>query len=347
MTGAVLSFAGVACSAAPVHPARPVAPAPPAAVQHEPPVDSPKPLSEAERRLLPELHRDVDKLVSSIGQRDVDHPWELADAADYLAIELEAAGYLLERQGFEVRDGKAVVQNLVVKVTGERRADESVIVAAYYDTPPASRGADDNASGTALLLALARSLRDAHPDRALRFAFLVNEHEPFAGTGDMGSLRFARQLAAAGDTVRATIAVRAVGGTLQARDDAASRRSARSKSLPEAVFVSGPPWTDPLAARIARLLAKDFNVTIAERPATKHPIEEDLGAWGFWQAGFPAVLLTRDPGGESSRSVTGDEPALDYATMARLALSLRSVVLELATANASGELDPWLAPVDF
>jgi hypothetical protein len=163
----------------------------------------------------------------------------------------------------------------------------------------------------------------------------------------MGSLRFARQLAAAGDTVRATIAVRAVGGTLQARDDAPSRRSAGLKSVPEAVFVSGPPRARPLAARVARLLAEDFNVTIAERPAMEHRIEEDLGVWGFWQAGFPAVLLTRDPGGESSRSVTGDEPALDYATMARLALSLRSVVLELATANASGELDPWLAPVDF
>jgi hypothetical protein len=345
--GFVSAFAGVTCGTAPVHHAPTVAPTPPAVTQHKPPVVSPKPLSEAERRLLPELRKDVDQLVIGIGQRDVDHPWELADAADYLATELEAAGYPIERHGFEVRGGKAVVQNLSVRVSGERGADESILVAAHYDTPPASRGADDNASGAALLLALARSLRDAHPDRALRFAFLVNEHEPFAGTGDMGSLRFARQLAAAGDKVTATIALRAVGGTLFGRDGASSLGSNRSKSVPEAVFVSASPsWAHPLAARVARLLAKDFNVTMAARPATEHPIEEDLGVWGFWQAGFPAVLLTRDPGGEASRSVTGDEPPLDYATMARLALSLRSILLELATVDDSGRDDRWLAPVD-
>jgi len=277
----------------------------------------------------------------------VDHPWELADAADYVATELEAAGYLLERQGFEVRGGKAVVQNLLVKVSGARRDDEAIIVAAHYDTPPASRGADDNASGAAVLLTLARSLRDAHPDRALRFAFLVNEHEPFAGTGDMGSLRLAKQLTAAGDKVTATIALRAVGGTLLRRDDAPSPGSRRSTSPLDGVVVSGPPWADPMAARIAQLLARDLNVTLAAPRATEHPLEQDLGVWGFWQAGFPAVLLTMDPGGESSRSVTDDEPPLDYETMARLTLSLGSVVLELARVNGSAEDDRWLAPVDL
>jgi hypothetical protein len=339
-----LALAVVACGAIPVHDAQPVAPAPPAAVEHRPLPDSPKPLTEAERALLPALHKDVEKLVTEIGQRDVDHPWELADAADYLAGELEAAGYLLERQGFEVRGGKAVVQNLSVNVSGGRRGDESIVVAAHYDTPPASRGADDDASGTAVLLALARSLRDAHPDRALRFAFLVNEHEPFAGTGDMGSVRFAKQLAAAGDKVTATIALRAVGGTLLAPDDARSPGSGRSKSFPEGLVVSSPPWPDPLAARIAQLLAKDLNVTVAAPPAEERPVEQDLGVWGFWQAGFPAVLLTRDPGGESSRSATGDEPPLDYETMARLALSLCSVVLELATVHDATQNGDWLAP---
>jgi hypothetical protein len=340
-------MAGVACGAAPVHPTEPVRPVPPAAVEQKPAPSPPKPLGEAARALLPTLRKDVETLVTTIGQRDVDHPWELADAADYLATELEAAGYSLERQGFEVRGGKAVVQNLVAKVSGGRQGGESVVVAAHYDTPPASRGADDNASGTAVLLALARSLHDARPDRAIRFAFLVNEHEPFAGTADMGSLRLARQLTAAGEKVRATIALRAVGGTLFVQDGGPSPRPVRSTSGPGEVIVWGPAWAGSLAARVAQLLARDLSVTVVAAPGTEHALDQDLGVWGFWQAQLPAVLLTRDPDGESSRSVTDDEPPLDFETMAELVLSLRSVVLDLATVDTPASSDQWLAPDDL
>lgn len=297
---------------------------------------------------MPALVKDVERLATQIGQRNVDHPWELADAADYLATELEAAGYALDRQGYEVRGGKAVVQNLSATVLGANHATQSVIVAAYYDTSPGSRGADDNASGTALLLTLARSLRDEHPDRAVRFVFLVNEHAPFAGTPDMGSLRFAKQLAAAGDKVKATLALRAVGGSMLRAEAARSTGARRSKPAPQGVFVAGPAWSEPLSARVAQSLARDLNVTVAPSKSTEHPVAHDLGVWGFWQSGFPAVLLTRDPSGESSRSVTdADEPPLDYETMARLAVSLGALVLDLASSNEADDVDDALARRGF
>jgi hypothetical protein len=334
-----MACALLACSAGAAHKAQPVLALTPAAVAASPRPARARPLTQAERALLPELQKDVDHLASEIGQRDVDHPWELADAADYLATELEAAGYVLERQGFEVRNGKAVVQNLSVKVAGaDDQEDQSVIVTAHYDTPPGSKGVDDNASGTALLLALARSFRDTHPDCAVRFVFLVNEQEPFAGTPDMGSLRFAKQLLAAGDKVKAAIALRGVGGSMLRLEGVRSRNARGPSSAPRGVFVAGPPWAKPLSARIAQLLAKDLDVAVVPPTATEHPLRQDLGVWGLWQARLPAVLVTRDPDATSSRAVTGpDEPPLDYETMARLAVSLRSLVLEIAVSSDNDE----------
>src|SRR5687768_1134414 len=59
-------------------------------------------LSTRERELEKELRRTVQELAVAIGERNPDKKWELAEASDYLAIQLEEAGYAVERQGYEL-----------------------------------------------------------------------------------------------------------------------------------------------------------------------------------------------------------------------------------------------------
>ena len=118
-------------------------------------------LSARERGFVDELKKDVQELSVKLGERNVDKKWELAGAADFLAGELEGMGYPLGRQGDEI-DGVAA-QDLEVEIKGQKARDEIVIVGAHYDTAAGSPGADDNASGVAAALALARRFKSATP----------------------------------------------------------------------------------------------------------------------------------------------------------------------------------------
>lgn len=80
-------------------------------------------------------------------------------------------------------------------VIGERPAtvagpdDEAIIVSAHYDSVPGSPGGDDDGSGTALCLELARVLRGLPTRRAVRIALWGSEE-----SGLIGSRHYVRQL---------------------------------------------------------------------------------------------------------------------------------------------------------
>jgi hypothetical protein len=66
-------------------------------------------------------------------------------------------------------------------------------VGAHYDSVLGSPGANDNGTGVASLIELSRLLTQPDLQRTVRFVFFVNEEPPFFTTGQMGSLRYARQ----------------------------------------------------------------------------------------------------------------------------------------------------------
>ena len=69
---------------------------------------------------------------------------------------------------------------------------EVIVVGAHYDSAQGTPGANDNASGVAAVLELARLLRDLDSNgKRIRFALFVNEEPPYFGTEAMGSLNYA------------------------------------------------------------------------------------------------------------------------------------------------------------
>lgn len=128
-----------------------------------------KPLTPAELAIEGSLRRDV-ALVLSAGERHTGNDWGLAVVTDNLASQLEALDLVVEREGFVGADG-ALAQNLIVHLRGEQTAPQTVLVGARFDSLPGSPGADDNASGVAALLALARHFKDKPRQRSLRLAW--------------------------------------------------------------------------------------------------------------------------------------------------------------------------------
>ncbi|NBU41436.1 MAG: M28 family peptidase [Planctomycetia bacterium] len=143
-------------------------------------------LTDAERALATALEADVTALSVEIGERHAGrfHYDNLRKAEALLAERLKAAGYEVERESFEAR-GRTVA-NLVVERRGTTRAEEIVIVGAHYDSAEETPGANDNGTGVAATLALARAFADRQPTRTLRFVVGWSDHWAFWQEGYPG-----------------------------------------------------------------------------------------------------------------------------------------------------------------
>jgi hypothetical protein len=71
----------------------------------------------------------------------------------------------------------AKVANLIVEIPGGDKKEEIVVIGAHCDSFLGCPGANDNGSGTAATLALARAFAKKKPARTLRFVLFVNNPE--------------------------------------------------------------------------------------------------------------------------------------------------------------------------
>src|SRR5260370_38985334 len=98
-------------------------------------------------------------------------------------------GYAVSRQEFETAGVK--VRNLEVKRAGPGEGKARLIViGAHYDSAQGAVGADDNGSGVAALLGLARLLKSVQPAGGLgvRLGVYVNEELPWVAAEEKGGL---------------------------------------------------------------------------------------------------------------------------------------------------------------
>jgi acetylornithine deacetylase/succinyl-diaminopimelate desuccinylase-like protein len=109
-------------------------------------------LSPDEVTLREELRADVQKLAGEIGERNMWHYPQLNSAADFIEDSFSRAGLRPRRDSYEIR-GQAC-HNIEAEIAGARR--EIFLIGAHYDSVFGSPGANDNGSGVAATLALAR-----------------------------------------------------------------------------------------------------------------------------------------------------------------------------------------------
>ena len=249
------------------------------------------PLTEPQRSLADELKVHVVHLAGTIGHRDVWHADNLARAADYIEAQFAAAGLTTVRQSYLV-DGVEVF-NLSAEIRGE--SDEIVVVGAHYDSVRGAPGANDNASGVAAMLALAKRFAHETPPRTLRFVAFVNEEPPFFQTEQMGSLVYARACAARKEKIAAMIAFDTIG---------CYSDEPKSQHYPAAIAPFYPSKGNFIAfigntdsGDLVRKVIGTFRNSAhfpSEGAAVLGSIE---GAgwsdhWSFWQAGFKAIMVT-------------------------------------------------------
>lgn len=167
--------------------------------------------------LAARLRAHVVMLSVTIGARDAYSRKGGERARDYVAAQLKASGYTPKLLPYESRlmigvpDGTAFhnVEALLPVRSPEPRG--AWVLGAHYDSAPGTPGADDNASGVAVLLEVARLLRERKPGREVRFVAFGTEEPPAFGTRNMGSWQYARGLKDGGVPVHGVVVLEMLG----------------------------------------------------------------------------------------------------------------------------------------
>ena len=291
------------------------------------------PLSSEEQLIHDKLKRHVEILAQQIGERNVWNAEALAAAALYIRNTLEDLGYQVRVQSFESRG--QTVNNLEIELPGATAPEEIIVLGAHYDTVAGGPGANDNASGIAALLEIARLQVGKTHARTLRLVAFVNEEQPFSESEEMGSRVYAERSLQRGEQIKAMISLETIG---HYTDQAASQHY----PFPFSYFY---PDTGNFLGFVGNLSSWRLvrQAVGAFRASTAFP-SEGVAAPGwitgvgwsdhasFWQAGYPAIMITDTAffRYQHYHEATDTPDKLDYQSLARVTMGLVDVVAELA-----------------
>ncbi len=280
------------------------------------------PTAEAQR-----LRTHVTHLAETLNPRDIDHPDNLAAAADYIRQEWARYGVVVEEQPYTA-NGFAT-HNLIASFGP--RTTKRLVVGAHYDAcpmPGGNPGADDNASGTAGLIELGRLLKEHPPKTRVDLVAYNTEEPPHFRSPNMGSAVHATTLKEEGVELWGMISLEMIGFF-------------EEQQWPNWLYASLYPDDGDYIAVVGRFEDASLArfVKSAFRASEKMKIYSFSGPSfvpeiGFsdqlyyWKQGYPAVMITdtafmRNPNYHAS---TDTVETLNYEKMAEVVDGLYQVV---------------------
>lgn len=261
----------------------------------------------------------------------------LDEADDYIAAELAAAGYEVEREACRVqafrRDTRKPIQhqyaspapedpwytvyNLYAERRGATRPDEIVLLVAHKDSQSwiDSPGAYDNAVGTAANLELARVLARVRLKRTVRWLFCNEEHTPWT------SVTAARRARERGDNLIAIFNTDSLGGK-------------SAESLAAGLRANVTRYTAPEGRWLAELMAEvneTYRIGLTQAAYESNRPGDDDGS--FIKEGFPAAVCNVGslPYADPNYHQLGDTPEkVDLENVTLAAQAILAAVLRVA-----------------
>jgi Zn-dependent M28 family amino/carboxypeptidase len=266
----------------------------------------------------------VEYMALEIGRRPATRPDLLRKAAERISKQFQSLGYRVTEQAVPYR--RTFHTNVIASPQDENNPDPSrklLVVGAHYDTVSRSPGADDNASGVAGLIELARLLAD-NPPPGIRIIAFCPEEPPAFQTKTMGSYVYARSLKQNKVRLKGMICLEMIGYFSD---------TPKSQSYPLPFMNTIYPDEGNFIALVGNIRSIKWTrrVRNAFRQGTDLPAETLNGPsliaginfsdhWSFNKFGYPAVMVTdtafyRTP----HYHLPSDLPdTLDYTRMAQV-----------------------------
>ena len=291
------------------------------------------PLTPDEVQTRTHLQKHVETLAQIIGGRNAVRYQNLCRSADYVEEQLRALGYFPGRQIYEA-DGQTFA-NIEAELGGTHENSAVLVVGAHYDTAGGLPGANDNASGVAVTLELARQFVGKPQAHRIRWVLFANEEPPYFQSPAMGSYVYARRCRERKEEV-AMLSLETVGYYSE---------KPGSQTYPVGLHLGYPDRGDFLGfvadIRSALLLQQALK---SFRQGTSLPAQGAAAPssipgvgwsdhWSFWQFGYRALMVTDTaPYRYPYYHTAEDTPdKLDYHRMARAVTGLAAVVRQLAS----------------
>lgn len=266
-------------------------------------------------------------------------PQALARAESLIADTFGEIGLSTKRQPFKLRG--STHNNVVATLAGADPELPWLVVGAHFDTVAGTPGADDNASGVAVLLEVARLAAQLRPARTLQFVgFNLEEPQDMLGKYRVGSARFAAAARRGGRRFLGALVLEMVGYT-DARPG--------SQQVPPLVFKRVPDAGTFLAAvgdgRSRRLLRSfeesahrhvDGLTVITYRTRLRGwllPLTRLSDNASFWDHRYPSLMITDTAFLRNPHYHRGSDTAdtLDYGFMAQAAQAVLATLVELSS----------------
>jgi Zn-dependent M28 family amino/carboxypeptidase len=292
------------------------------------------PLTAEQERLAGHLRKHIAVLSEEIGECNLWRDGTLNATADYIEETFQAMGYAVTSQAYTAQG--ISVRNLETVLGGTLPTEEIILIGAHYDTARGSPGANDNASGVAALLEVARLLAAKPLARSVRFVAFVNEEAPFFYTWEMGSHRYARRAHERGDNITAMLSLETIGYYSDAKG---------SQQYPSPVYA----WLYPNTGNFIDFVGNLASCKLVRQclgSFRRHSAFPSEGVaapgrmmgihwsdhWSFWQEGYAAVMVTDTalfcyPHYHASTDLPD---SIDYERLARVVEGLAKVTVDLA-----------------
>lgn len=293
-------------------------------------------LTTSQVELRDQLYRHVEFLAEQIGERNVDTPGSLESAGDYIREEFRSMGYSPHILEYAEDTQRGPFFNVEAEIYGTTRSDEILIIGAHYDTVWLSPGADDNASGVAAVLEIARAFAGRQFERTVRFVAFPNEEFPYYGTDKMGSLVYVRRAAEREEKIVGMFSLEMLGYY----DDTPGSQEfpgILSRFYPDTAdfiaFVSNIQSRKLLRQTIGSFRNKaEFPSQGLAAPAMLVPDITRSDHAMFWIYGYSALMITDTAGFRNPHyHMVSDLPrTLDFDRMAILVDGLAAVFAKLA-----------------
>jgi Zn-dependent M28 family amino/carboxypeptidase len=232
-------------------------------------------------------------LAGVIGQRNVWQFDALRRAAAYIRDQFVSFGYDPSVQSYDVH--KLPVENIEAALPGTADPGSIVVVGAHYDSVTDCPGANDNATGIAATLELARRFAGAPRAKTIRFVAFVNEEPPFFQTPHMGSVVYANAAKARAENIAAMLSLETIGYYSDVKG---------SQEYPPPLNLMFPDTGNFIAfvsnlgsARLLRTAHRAFKARTSF-PIQSAPAPESVAGvgwsdqWAFWRAGYSALMVT-------------------------------------------------------
>jgi hypothetical protein len=261
-----------------------------------------------------------------------DHPEGLRVSTDYIERHFRAATPRVELQDFHAR--RREYRNVIARFGPE--SGPLLVVGAHYDAFSALPGADDNASGTAGLLELARLLNRNPPKTPVVLVAYANEEPPFFASEQMGSAVHARSVEK--EQVAGMISLEMIGFYAEKQTWPNSTFAMLYPDRGDFIGVGGG-WRDRhLARHVKRAIMGARGVDAYSFTGPRQTLDASDHR-NYWERGWPAVIVTdtaylRNPHYHTKYD-TAD--TLDYGKMSRVVDGIFNAVLSGVPGSQPGK----------